>query len=81
MFVRILTLVAVVVFLWAVFARDTGATGQETRVVVHSADTLWSIATAHFAGDPREGIYRIRERNGLSSSTIRPGQVLLVPAG
>jgi LysM repeat protein len=80
-FARILTFVAIVVFLWAVVARDTGASGREQRLVVRPADTLWSIASTHFAGDPREGVYRIRERNGLTSSTIRPGQVLLVPAG
>jgi LysM repeat protein len=47
---------------------------------VRSGDTLWSIAERTHAGDPREAIWKIRERNGLDSSTIVPGQVLVVPS-
>jgi LysM repeat protein len=46
---------------------------------VKPGDTLWSIAERTFAGDPREGVWELRERNGLDSTTIAPGQVLLVP--
>jgi hypothetical protein len=42
--------------------------------------TLWSIAERTFAGDPREGVWEIRKRNALDSSTIVPGQVLVVPS-
>jgi nucleoid-associated protein YgaU len=51
------------------------------EVVVQSGDTLWGIAsTASAPGeDVRETIARIMELNGLSSSTIRPGQRLVVP--
>ena len=42
-------------------------------------DTLWSIAERTYAGDPREGVWELRKRNGLDSTTIAPGQVLVVP--
>jgi len=46
---------------------------------VKPGDTLWSIAERTYAGDPREGVWELRERNGLDSTTITPGQVLVVP--
>jgi nucleoid-associated protein YgaU len=42
-------------------------------------DTLWSIATTHYAGDPREAVWHIQERNRLAGATITPGQVLRLP--
>jgi hypothetical protein len=51
------------------------------EVVVVSGDTLWAIAaTVTEPGDDiRQTIAEIMELNDLSSSTIRPGQRLLVP--
>ena len=42
-------------------------------------DTLWSIATHAYAGDPREGVWELRERNHLSGTMIMPGQLLRLP--
>ncbi len=42
-------------------------------------DTLWSIAAAHYRGDPREGIWKLQRRNSLDGALIRPGQVLYIP--
>jgi nucleoid-associated protein YgaU len=78
-FGRIVLLVAVAFVLWAVLARDSGAGGPERLVVVRAGDTLWTIAERSYVGDPREGVWRLRERNDLDSATIRPGQVLAVP--
>jgi nucleoid-associated protein YgaU len=52
------------------------------RHVVRSGETLWEIARARVgeAGDPRPLIEEIRDLSGLDSSSLRPGQVLLVPA-
>ena len=55
----------VVVGLWALFARDTTASGPIERYHVQPGDTLWTIATANFAGDPREGVWELQQRNGL----------------
>ena len=51
-------------------------------VSVQSGDTLGSIAL-HYAPHADAGavIARIQELNGLTSSAISPGQVLVVPAG
>lgn len=70
--------VLVALVLWAVFARSSDASGPEERYVVQPADTLWSIAATRYA-DPREGVWEIRERNGLEGTLIVPGQVLFVP--
>ena len=78
MFGRIVLVVLVALVLWAVFARSSDASGPEERYVVQPADTLWSIAAARYA-DPREGVWEIRERNGLEGTVIVPGQVLVVP--
>ncbi len=78
MFVRILLSVAVVVFLWAAFARSSDASGPEQRYVVQPADTLWSIAATRYS-DPRKGVYELRERNRLAGTVIVPGQMLVLP--
>jgi LysM repeat protein len=79
MFVRVLFIALAVVVLWAVFARSSSATGPERRYVVRPADTLWSIAASHYAGDPRAGVWELQQRNGLHGTTIAPGQVLVLP--
>ena len=78
MFGRILILVTVGVLLWAAFARSSDASAPERRYVVQPHDTLWSIAATGY-GDPRQGIWEIKERNGLRGATIVPGQVLVLP--
>jgi hypothetical protein len=79
MFVRILVLAAVALLTWTVLARDSGAGGPERRYTVRAGDTLWSIAVSHFTGDPREGVWELRERNHLAGTVIQPGQRLVLP--
>lgn len=79
MFVRIVVVLLFAAFLWAVFARDTGAGGPARTYVVRPGDTLWSIASAVYGGDPRKGVWRLQRRNGLEGATIVPGQRLLLP--
>lgn len=66
-----------------VYAVDSdGGDGQGTVVLVGytvvSGDTLWDIATQHTNDDVRAMVRSISKRNGLTSSIIRPGQVLLI---
>lgn len=79
MFVRILVVVLLVLIAWTLVARGSTASGGERGYVVRPHDTLWSIAVRRYAGDPREGVWRIRERNGLAGTLIHPGQRLVLP--
>ena len=68
--------VFVAAFLWAVFARDTGAGPPQRFHTVRAGDTLWSIAEASYAGDPREGVWKLQRKNRLDGATIVPGEGL-----
>ncbi len=77
---RILLVAVAILLLWALFAGESGAGGPERSYRVKPGDTLWSIAERSFAGDPREGVWKLSERNELASSTITPGQILVIPS-
>jgi nucleoid-associated protein YgaU len=79
MFARLILVFLVAVSAWALFARDSGAGGAERAYRVQAGDTLWSIAAASYGGDPREGVWNLRERNHLAGTTITPGQLLRLP--
>ena len=79
MFVKIATLFVAVAFVVGVLAHPSGGAGKPIRYVVKPRDTLWSIAARHYAGDPREGVWKLRERNRLTSTTLVPGQRLVLP--
>jgi LysM repeat protein len=79
MFVRLLILALLVSVTWAVIARASTAAGRETSYVVEPGDTLWSISARRYGGDPRGGVWRIEQRNGLASGAIRAGQTLVLP--
>jgi len=76
---RILFLALFVLVLWGLFARSSGAAGPEVTYTVRAGDTLWSIATDVYGGDPREGVWKIAEQNRLDGARIVPGQVLTIP--
>jgi nucleoid-associated protein YgaU len=79
MFAKTLLIAFVLALAVAVSARTSDSAGPEQRYVVKRSDTLWSIATSHYAGDPREAVWKIEQRNGLPGATITPGQVLRLP--
>lgn len=57
------------------------AAPNERSITVTTGDTLWSIAAAYnIADDTREGVFRLQKRNGLSSTTITPGDQLIIPS-
>jgi nucleoid-associated protein YgaU len=60
-------------------ARPSVGATPETRYLVEPGDTLWEIAAERYGGDPREGVWRLREANGLRAATLRPGQMIVVP--
>jgi LysM repeat protein len=79
MFGKILLLSALVLIAWAFAARASQGAGPTSRYTVKPGDTLWSIAASHYAGDPRDAIYRIDRKNDLHGSVIVPGQSLVLP--
>jgi LysM domain len=79
MFARLGVVAVIALLLWSVAASGSGGAGRPHVYTVRPHDTLWSIAVANYAGDPREGVWKLRERNGLDGGLIRPGQRLLVP--
>ncbi len=74
-----LALVAALVVFALSQPHATSGSGEEHRYVVRPGDTLWEIAAARYSGDPREAIWHIKQRNGLRSSTLAPGAVLVLP--
>ena len=80
MFVRIvLTTFVITVLAWAVLVRTSDGAGPPRAYVVKPGDSLWSIAADQYAGDPREGVWKLQKQNGLAGVTIRPGQRLFLP--
>jgi LysM repeat protein len=79
MFPRLAVLLLAISLVVGVVARPSGGAGKPVPYVVKPADTLWSIAATHYAGDPREGIWELQQRNHLRTTTLVPGQRLVLP--
>lgn len=80
MFGRIIIIALVATFFgWSLLTRTVDGAGQAQVYLVQPGDTLWSIASARYAGDPREGIWKLQRRNHLAGATISPGQRLVLP--
>jgi LysM repeat protein len=79
MFPRLALLLLAVSLLVGIVAHPSGGAGKPVSYVVKPTDTLWSIATTYYAGDPREGIWRLQRRNQLEGTTLLPGQRLFLP--
>ena len=78
-FGRVVIVVLVAVLVWAVLARDSGASGKPRHHTVQAGETLWTIASAQYGGDPRAGVWKLQRANDLVGSTIVPGQHPVIP--
>jgi LysM repeat protein len=79
MFARILGLTLVILVAWVILARPSSGSRPGGTYVVKPHDTLWSIAGRYYGGDPREGVWKIQQRNQLTGTTIRAGERLVMP--
>jgi LysM repeat protein len=79
MFVKLLGATLAALIVWAVAAHSSQSAGKPQVYTVKPYDTLWTIAASHYGGDPRDAIYELEKRNGLVSTTVRPGQKLVLP--
>ena len=79
MFARLVALLVLALVIWAVAAGSSDGAGPERRYVVKPRDTLWSIAVQHYAGDPRQAVWNLRQRNRLRGTLLHPGQTLVLP--
>jgi LysM repeat protein len=79
MFARVVVIVAFLTLAVAWGARQSDGAGHRETYVVRTGDTLWAIAAVHYAGDPRDGVYRLEQRNHLAGAIVHPGQRLVLP--
>ncbi|MDE3024336.1 MAG: LysM peptidoglycan-binding domain-containing protein [Acidobacteriota bacterium] len=79
MFVKLVIVATLAAFVVGLAARTTHGAGPERMYVVRPADTLWAIAARTYAGDPRQGVWELEQRNHLGSTTLTPGQRLILP--
>jgi LysM repeat protein len=75
---RIVVLAAALVLATGRLAYGSGPPASD-RVVVAAGDTIWSIAAAHYRGDPRPHVEAILQANRLSTPLLMPGQTLQLP--
>ena len=66
---------------YLLYANAGAAESQPRYHTVEPGDTLWRIATEHYAPgeDPREKVEEIRHQNGLEGYAIQPGLPLELP--
>jgi LysM repeat protein len=76
MFGKFLILLCAAVLAVGLAARGAG---PKRTYVVQPGDTLWSVAEHMYSGDPRQGVWKLEQRNHLAGATIVPGEKLLVP--
>jgi LysM domain-containing protein len=79
MFVKLIATTLAALVIWAVAAHSSDSAGKPRIYTVKPYDTLWSIATGQYGGDPRDAIYRLEDRNRLAGPIVRPGQRLILP--
>ena len=79
MFGKFLILLCVAALAVGYAARGSSGAAPRQTYVVRPGDTLWTIATRTYAGDPRQGVWEIQQRNHLASATISPGEKLVLP--
>jgi LysM repeat protein len=79
MFGKLAILVCITALVVGLAARGSNGAGPKRTYTVRPGDTLWSVAERTYSGDPRQGVWKLQQRNHLVSATIFPGEKLVVP--
>jgi LysM repeat protein len=79
MFARVVVIIALLTVAVAWGARSSNSASREQIYVVRAGDTLWTIAASHYGGDPREGVWKLQQRNHIAGALVRPGERLVLP--
>ncbi len=79
MFGKLLVVLCAAALAVGLAAHSSSGAGPKRTYVVRPGDTLWSVAAHMCAGDPREAIWKIEQRNHLAAATIFPGEKLVLP--
>jgi len=79
MFVKLLILLCAAALAVGLAAHSSNGAGPKRTYVVRAGDTLWTVAEHTYSGDPREGVWKLEQRNHLASATISPGEKLVLP--
>lgn len=67
--------------LWAARPISSGSETSQTVHTVSSGESLWELAEKYAPDDdPRAFVFELRRLNGLDTSSVSPGQKLLIPA-
>ena len=76
----LITLLTAILVTTVVSASGDGREQEYAPVAVESGDTLWELAARYYPGMPRrDAISKIKDINGLRSSAIQEGDVLMLP--
>ena len=79
MFAKLGSVLAAAAVVWALLPHTSNGAGRERVYVVRPTDTLWSIASSHYGGDPRAAVWKLEQRNGLRGTLVHPGERLVLP--
>jgi nucleoid-associated protein YgaU len=79
MFLKIALIAGIALLVWSAAARPSGAHARKQVYRVKPYDTLWTIASQHYGGDTSDAVWQIEHVNGLGSTTISPGELLVLP--
>jgi LysM repeat protein len=79
MFGKLVILLCTAVLAVGLAAHSSNGAGPRRTYVVRPGDTLWTVAERTYAGDPRQGVWELEQRNHLAGAIIVPGEKLVVP--
>jgi LysM repeat protein len=79
MFGKLLIVICAAALVVGLAARGSSGAGPKRTYVVRPGDTLWTVAERSYAGDPRQGVWLLEQRNHLDGATIVPGEKLVLP--